>query len=52
MTYKSAATWIQTKLWCVAHPNKTALIITPQGRFEITYAPNPKPEELKGIAHD
>lgn len=36
---KSVRLWEQTRDWCRAHPNKLAMIATPEGDFTLTFRP-------------
>lgn len=33
---KTWTAWIETRMWCVAHPGKRAAIVTPEGTFILT----------------
>ena len=41
MTSKSYLVWWHTRNWCKENPNKIAAVVCPEGRFEITFKPNP-----------
>lgn len=37
MTNKQYLAWLHTRIWCYNNPNKKAIIITPNGFYEIKY---------------
>lgn len=39
MSNKSWAAWVTTRMWLLAHPDKTAAIVTPEGTYIITFKP-------------
>lgn len=45
---KQYGAWLETRLWCITHPNERAAIVTPEGTFTIVFTP--KPATLLGAA--
>ena len=50
---KTYTTWLTTRMWCLANPDKKAAIVTPEGTFTIVFQPkSEKPLHGEGVTHE